>query len=100
MIKHFTFLKKPNRIKKSYKTNMKFIFTTVFTLIFSFLINSQMVSAEQLDNSNQIDKDSTEMVNDNNDNKKSTKLKKSEEDIFGDEQTFPFVAGLGKNAAH
>jgi len=24
----------------------------------------------------------------------------SAEDIFGDEQTFPFVAGLGKNAAH
>ena len=23
-----------------------------------------------------------------------------EDDIFGDEQTFPFVAGLGKNAAH
>ena len=22
------------------------------------------------------------------------------DDIFGDEQTFPFVAGLGKNAAH
>jgi len=27
-------------------------------------------------------------------------LKQSAEDIFGDEQTFPFVAGLGKNAAH
>ena len=25
---------------------------------------------------------------------------KSDKDIFGDEQTFPFVAGLGKNAAH
>ena len=25
---------------------------------------------------------------------------KSDYDIFGDEQTFPFVAGLGKNAAH
>tara|TARA_B100000902_G_C26943088_1_gene732048 strand:- start:486 stop:731 length:246 start_codon:yes stop_codon:yes gene_type:complete len=24
----------------------------------------------------------------------------SNEDIFGDEQAFPFVAGLGKNAAH
>ena len=24
----------------------------------------------------------------------------SSDDIFGDEQTFPFVAGLGKNAAH
>ena len=24
----------------------------------------------------------------------------SEKDLFGDEQAFPFVAGLGKNAAH
>ena len=26
--------------------------------------------------------------------------KTSNEDIFGDEQAFPFIAGLGKNAAH
>ena len=26
--------------------------------------------------------------------------KDSNEDIFGDEQAFPFIAGLGKNAAH
>ena len=26
--------------------------------------------------------------------------KASSEDIFGDEQAFPFIAGLGKNAAH
>ena len=26
--------------------------------------------------------------------------KASIEDIFGDEQAFPFIAGLGKNAAH
>ena len=24
----------------------------------------------------------------------------SNQDIFGDEQSFPFIAGLGKNAAH
>ena len=24
----------------------------------------------------------------------------SNEEIFGDEQAFPFIAGLGKNAAH
>ena len=35
------------------------------------------------------------------DNTKKTNISNSsEEDIFGDEQTFPFVAGLGKNAAH
>jgi len=34
------------------------------------------------------------------DNKKNIVSNSSIEDIFGDEQTFPFVAGLGKNAAH
>ena len=33
-------------------------------------------------------------------NKKNNVSNSSVEDIFGDEQTFPFVAGLGKNAAH
>ena len=34
------------------------------------------------------------------DNKKNNISNSSAEDIFGDEQTFPFVAALGKNAAH
>ena len=33
-------------------------------------------------------------------NDKVENPKTSNEDIFGDEQAFPFVAGLGKNAAH
>ena len=33
-------------------------------------------------------------------NKKTIISNSLAEDIFGDEQTFPFVAGLGKNAAH
>ena len=32
--------------------------------------------------------------------KKTNISNSSAEDIFGDEQTFPFIAGLGKNAAH
>ena len=36
----------------------------------------------------------------NKNNDKSGIPKASDEDIFGDEQTFPFIAGLGKNAAH
>ena len=79
---------------------MKFIFTTIIALTFSFLINSQIVFAEQIDNSNQLDKDSLDNIENAKDNEKSSKIKKSEGDIFGDEQTFPFVAGLGKNAAH
>ncbi len=79
---------------------MKLILTTLLTFIFSFFINSQIVIADQLETSNQIDRDSIEKIKDNKDNEKSSKLKRSEGDIFGDEQTFPFVAGLGKNAAH
>tara|TARA_B100000212_G_scaffold271599_1_gene211024 strand:+ start:195 stop:434 length:240 start_codon:yes stop_codon:yes gene_type:complete len=79
---------------------MKFICTTVLTLIFSFLVNSQIVIAEVIDNSNQLNTDSINNLENLKDNEKATKSKLSEGDIFGDEQTFPFVAGLGKNAAH
>ena len=79
---------------------MKFILTSLLTFIFSFLINTQIVIADQLDTSSQIESDSLERIENIKDIEKSSKLKKSEGDIFGDEQTFPFVAGLGKNAAH
>ena len=79
---------------------MKFICTTILAIVFSFLINSQLVIAEQIDNSNQLDKDSLDNIENVKDKEKSAKTKRSEGDIFGDEQTFPFVAGLGKNAAH
>ena len=79
---------------------MKFILTSLLTVIFSFLINTQTVIADQLDTSSQIESDSLERIENTKDTENSSKLKKSEGDIFGDEQTFPFVAGLGKNAAH
>ena len=79
---------------------MKFICSTILTLLFSFLINSQIVIAEQISNSNQLDNDALNNIENVKDNEKSSKTKRSEGDIFGDEQTFPFVAGLGKNAAH
>tara|TARA_B100000900_G_scaffold57824_1_gene43355 strand:+ start:218 stop:457 length:240 start_codon:yes stop_codon:yes gene_type:complete len=79
---------------------MKFIFTTILAIIFSFAINSQIVFAEQVDNPNQLETDSLGSIENVKEKEKSSKIKKSEGDIFGDEQTFPFVAGLGKNAAH
>ena len=79
---------------------MKFICTTLLAIVFSFLINSQIVIAEQIDNPNKLDKDSLDKIENLKDKEKSSKIKRSEGDIFGDEQTFPFVAGLGKNAAH
>ena len=79
---------------------MKFIFKTLLVLFFTFLFNSQFVIAEQVDNLNQLDKDSLGNIENIKENETSSKIKRSEGDIFGDEQTFPFVAGLGKNAAH
>ena len=79
---------------------MKFICNTLIALIFSLLINSQIVNAEEIVNIDQSSKDSLGTTEKVKDNEKSTKTKLSEGDIFGDEQTFPFVAGLGKNAAH
>ena len=79
---------------------MKFISTTIVAILFSFLINSQIVIADQIEDSNELNKNSLNVMENVIDNDKSTKIKKSEGDIFGDEQTFPFVAGLGKNAAH
>ena len=79
---------------------MKFICTTIIAMIFSFLINSPLAIAEQIENSNQLENNSLENIENVKDDEKSSKIKRSEADIFGDEQTFPFVAGLGKNAAH
>tara|TARA_B100000945_G_scaffold215620_1_gene173764 strand:+ start:1114 stop:1278 length:165 start_codon:yes stop_codon:yes gene_type:complete len=41
-----------------------------------------------------------EELNDSQKDQKTSESKEETKDIFGDEQTFPFVAGLGKNAAH
>ncbi len=79
---------------------MKFICSTLIALFCNFLINTHIAFAEQIDNTNQFGKYSSDNIEDVKDNEKSPKIKKSEGDIFGDEQTFPFVAGLGKNAAH
>ena len=79
---------------------MLLILTTLLSFLLSFLINTQIAFAEKIDASNQLDNSSVDNVEIVKDNEKSKIIKKSEEDIFGDEQTFPFVAGLGKNAAH
>tara|TARA_Y100000589_G_scaffold207858_1_gene196021 strand:- start:302 stop:541 length:240 start_codon:yes stop_codon:yes gene_type:complete len=79
---------------------MKFIYTTFLTLILSFFINTKIAFAEQSYTSNQLNNDSLDNIENVNENEKSSKIEKSQADIFGDEQTFPFVAGLGKNAAH
>tara|TARA_Y100001978_G_scaffold71504_1_gene64286 strand:- start:441 stop:680 length:240 start_codon:yes stop_codon:yes gene_type:complete len=79
---------------------MKYFFAFIFTIVFSAIINSQIVLAENINNSNKLENPTSEKIEGSlNKDKKLVRIN-SEEDIFGDEQTFPFVAGLGKNAAH
>ena len=76
----------------------KLIFASLI-LIATFLVKFEYalagsIAVDELQNNNL--KEST--ANSKNQIKKTTQNQMY--DIFGDEQTFPFVAGLGKNAAH
>ena len=62
---------------------MKRIILFLCVLVFSIFSNTNNSLAQEIEN-----------------NIKNNISNSSLEDIFGDEQTFPFVAGLGKNAAH
>ena len=79
---------------------MKRIVLFVFAFVFSIFSYTNNLLAKEIGNNikyniyNEIE----EIKPDNN--QKTNISNSSAEDIFGDEQTFPFVAGLGKNAAH
>ena len=62
---------------------MKRIILFLCVLVFAIFSNTNNLLAKEIEN-----------------NIKENISNSSAEDIFGDEQTFPFVAGLGKNAAH
>ena len=78
---------------------MKKLFSVILILIISIFIDSQIVNSleenETIKEKNNIEKTISDEIKDDSLNSSSIK-----DDIFGDEQTFPFVAGLGKNAAH
>ena len=78
---------------------MKRIILFLCVLVFSIFSNTNNLLAKEIEN-NIKDNISNEIEEINPDNKKNNISNSSVEDIFGDEQTFPFVAGLGKNAAH
>ena len=79
---------------------MKRIILFLCVLVFSIFSNTNNLFAKEIGN-NIKDNISNKIEEINPDNNKKTNISNySEEDIFGDEQTFPFVAGLGKNAAH
>ena len=79
---------------------MKRIILFLCVLVFSIFSNTNNLVAKEIEN-NIKDNISNEIIDIKPDkNKKNNISNSSAEDIFGDEQTFPFVAGLGKNAAH
>ena len=79
---------------------MKRIILLLCVLVFSIFSNANNLLAKEIGN-NIKDNVSNEIEEIKPDNNKETNISNSSaEDIFGDEQTFPFVAGLGKNAAH
>ena len=79
---------------------MKRIILFLCVLVFSIFSNTDSLLAKEIGSNNKdnISNKIEEIKPDNN--KKFNISNSSAEDIFGDEQTFPFVAGLGKNAAH
>ena len=78
---------------------MKRIVLFLCVLVFSIFSNTNNLLAREIEN-NIEENISNEIEEIKPDNKKNNISNSSAEDIFGDEQTFPFVAGLGKNAAH
>ena len=79
---------------------MKRIILFLFVLVFSFFSSTNHISAEEIASSTQNNIDNEKKEINSDEIKKNSISKSSTKDIFGDEQTFPFVAGLGKNAAH
>ena len=79
---------------------MKKIILFLCVLVISIFSNTNNLLAKETGNDikDYISNEIEEIKPDNNN--KNNISNSSEEDIFGDEQTFPFVAGLGKNAAH
>jgi len=78
---------------------MKRVVLFLCILVFSIFSNTNNLLAKEIEN-NIKDNISNKIEEIKPDNKKTNISNSSVEDIFGDEQTFPFVAGLGKNAAH
>jgi len=79
---------------------MKRIVLFLCILVFSIFSNTNNLLAKEIENNikDNISNEIEEIKPNNNQNNNISNS--SAEDIFGDEQTFPFVAGLGKNAAH
>ena len=80
------------------KSIISFAFVFFISFLFSFSDCFANEIGSELNNNLFQDSESNNLKTDIND--KADTPKASKEDIFGDEQAFPFIAGLGKNAAH
>ena len=80
---------------------MKIIFFAFSIICATFFILNNSAIAKSISNEadTEIIENIGKEVSDSN-LRQNLETNNSIEDIFGDEQTFPFVAGLGKNAAH
>ena len=78
---------------------MKKFISLFLVLIISLFTHSQIANSLE-ENVTRNESMKIEGKNNNKVNDDSSKSNLIKDDIFGDEQTFPFVAGLGKNAAH
>tara|TARA_B100000945_G_scaffold63878_1_gene47745 strand:+ start:992 stop:1237 length:246 start_codon:yes stop_codon:yes gene_type:complete len=81
---------------------MKKILSLLFALALIFSLSSSFVFANEIGNELENKAHNNDTKNDfKSNNKEETNIAKaSDKDLFGDEQAFPFIAGLGKNAAH
>ena len=77
---------------------ISFLCVLVFSLFFTVSYCFADIIGNKLNN-DLSEESKPNNINRNNIDKKNIP-KASNEDIFGDEQAFPFIAGLGKNAAH
>ena len=81
---------------------MKNIILISFVFISSFFFSFSNCLADEISGElrNDLSMESKSKDFNNNIKDKGDIPKASNQDIFGDEQAFPFIAGLGKNAAH
>jgi hypothetical protein len=81
---------------------MKSIILSLFVFVSSIFFSFNNCLADEIgsESSNvlSMESKSNDVKNEIKDNDDIPKA--SNEDIFGDEQAFPFIAGLGKNEAH
>ena len=81
---------------------MKRIISILCVLVFSLFLSVSNCLADVIDSelNNGLSNKSKPNNIKNKIYNKSDNPKAHNEEIFGDEQAFPFIAGLGKNAAH